>query len=213
MKLHPNGDQIEGDGARGTARYMANQLLVLFQAHDRGHRREALEACQRVDSLQFQFLDEDSVRLASTALIDALWAKDDVELRHLRGGDLDREGIRTADYRRVTVELRKRASIVGADPRYAPEKTKAWRRHKGGGDYWTPYQRAQMYELRAALQDPHYPRKPRHGEAGPGPEAMRYVLASELHDMNKERYFKEGVEVLVPYFARIIREYEDESGR
>jgi len=33
---------------------------------------------------------------------------------------------------------------------------------------------------------------------------MRYVLASELHDMNTKRHWEQGIELLVPYFERIL---------
>lgn len=61
-----------------------------------------------------------------------------------------------------------------------------------------------MYEFRAAIGDPTYPRKGRGGRSGPGPEPMRYVLASELHDMNTKRHWEQGIEVLTPYFERIL---------
>lgn len=189
---------------------MSRQLATIFRSHDKGQKQEALEACEQVDALQFQYLDEEEVHLAASAFINALWAKDDVEFQYLRGGSFDTEGIREADYGQVTQKLRERASIIGAHPNYAVKKTQAWRRHKTGGDYWTPYQQAQMYELRAALQEPEYPKKPRNGSSGPGPEPMRYVLASELHDMRSERYWKQGIDVLVPYYQRILEEYEDE---
>lgn len=203
--------QIEGGSAdpeltdrRATAREMAIGLAHVFRAHDEGDRARAIEACQRVDELQFQHLDDEGVELASTAFVDALWAKDDVELQCLTGGGIDQERIRSADYSEVASRLRQRAVIVGADQRYATKKVEAWRQHKAGGDYWTPYQRAQVYELRAALQDPEYPRKRRGGRSGPGPEPMRYVLASELHDMNTKQHWEQGIEVLVPYFEMIL---------
>lgn len=189
---------------RATAREMAISLAHLFRAHDDGDRERALSACQRVDELQFPQLDDEAVDIASSALVDALWAKDDVEFQCLTGGDIDETRVRNADYSTVTAHLRRRAHVVGADQRYATEKTEAWRQHKAGGDYWTPYQRAQMYELRATLQDPEYPRKERGGRSGPGPEPMRYVLASELHDMNTKRHWEQGIEVLVPYFECIL---------
>lgn len=191
------------------AREMAIALAHVFRAHDEGHRQRALEACRRVDELQFRDLDEDGVAIASEAFIDALWAKDEVEFRFLKNGDFDPERIRNADYSDVATHLRKRAAVVGADQRYATEKVEAWRQHKAGGDYWTPYQRAQMYEFRAAIDDPEYPRKGRGGRSGPGPEPMRYVLASELHDMNTKRHWEQGIELLIPYFERILERNDE----
>jgi hypothetical protein len=197
-------------GSRATAREMALGLAHVFRAHDEGERERALEACKRVDELQFQHVSDDDVELASEAFIDALWEKDDVELDCLTGGEIDEARLQDADYGAVRSRLRTRALLVGADQRYATRKVEAWRKHKTGGDYWTPYQRAQLHEFRAAIQDPEYPRKPRGGRSGPGPEPMRYVLASELHDMNSTRHWEQGVEMLVPYFERILRERDDD---
>ncbi|MDR9380335.1 MAG: hypothetical protein RI560_01500 [Natronomonas sp.] len=200
----------EGDGGRGhadrraTAREMAIGLAHVFRAHDEGERQRAIEACRRVDELQFPHLDDEDIELASTALIDALWAKDDVEFRCLTGGEISEERILDADYSRVSSCLRQRAHVVGAEQHYATNKVEAWRQHKAGGDYWSPYQRAQMYEIRAAIGDPEYPQKRRGGRSGPGPEPMRYVLASELHDMNTKRHWEQGIEVLVPYYEFIL---------
>lgn len=206
--------QTDSRSLVGTARYMAGQLARLFQAHDGGHRTEALEACRTIDELQFPWLDPEEVDLAASAFVEALWAKDDVELGCMHDGRLDPERVRHADYSRVTRKLRKRAAVIEADPAYATEKTKAWRRHKAGGDYWTPFQQSQVYELRAALRDPDYPNKPRAGQSGPGPEPVRYVLAFELHDMHTDRHWQQGIDVMVPYFSRILREHSDKpNGR
>jgi hypothetical protein len=180
----------------------------VFRGHDEGNREKALEACKRVDELQFQHVDDDDIELASKAFIDALWAKDNVELECLTGGEMDAERVQDADYSAVRSHLRTRALLIGADQRYATKKVEAWQEHKIGGDYWTPYQRAQLHEFRVAIQDPKYPRKPRGGRSGPGPEPMRYVLASELHDMNTKRRWEQGVEMLVPYFERILQEHD-----
>jgi len=199
----------ESGGLDTLAREMAICLSHVFRAHDEADRSRAIEACRRVDELQFPSLDQGDIDIASRAFVNALWAKDDVELRCLSDGEFDADRIMEADYSAVASSLRTRAAVVGADHRYAERKVEAWRRHKAGGDYWTPYQRAQVHELRAALGDPEYPRKPRGGRSGPGPEPMRYVLASELHDMGTKHYWQQGIEVLVPYFERILREHDD----
>ena len=203
-------DDPGSEELRATAREMALGLAHVFRAHDEGDRENALKACRRVDELQFQHLDVDDIEIASNAFVDALWAKDDVEFRCLSDGEFDIERIRNADYSGVSSQLRKRAAVVGADQRYATKRVEAWREHKAGGDYWTPYHRSQLYEFRAAIQDPSYPRKQRGGRSGPGPEPMRYVLASELHDMNTKQHWEQGVELLVPYFERILIEHDDE---
>jgi hypothetical protein len=189
---------------------MAEQLSVGFRAHDKGLREEAVEAFHAVDRLQFQDLDDEDTHLAATAFVDALWAKDEVEFQCLRDGELQIADVREADYRPVKQKLRQRASIIGADPRYAEAKAEAWQKHKAGGDYWTPFGRSQMYELRAALGDPDYPSKPRAGQSGLGPEPLRYVLAFELHDMHTDRHWQEGVSVMIPYYVKILESYEDD---
>ncbi len=193
-----------------TARRMAEDFGEVILANDQGLQRKAVDYCENVDELLFPHLTPDEVELAATAYVDALLEKDNIELNCLRNGNIDRERIRDADYSQVRKHLRKRASLIGADQRYATEKAKAWRNHKAGGDYWTPYQSAQVYELRAALQDPGYPNKPRYGQSGPGPEPIRYALAAELHDMHSRKHHEQAIEVLVPYFARVLAEHDDE---
>jgi hypothetical protein len=193
-----------------TAQKMAKDFGDIFLANDQGLKQQATVHCQNVDKLLFPHLTLEEVELASSAYVDALWEKDNIELECLQDGELNQENIKKADYSQVRKHLRTRASAIGADQRYAIEKTKAWRNHKAGGDYWTPYQNAQVHELRAALQNPNYPNKPKYGQSGPGPEPIRYVLAAELHDMHSEKYHEQAIEVLVPYFARILMSHNDE---
>ena len=210
MSQQPTGGDVGGaDSLYSTARYMAEQLSAGFRAHDKGHRTEAIEAFHAVDTYQFPDLDETDTHLAATAFVDALWAKDEVEFKCLRNGDLQVADLEQADYRPIKQKLRQRASLIGADSRYAATKAEAWRQHKTGGDYWTPFGQSQLYELRAALGDPNYPEKPRAGQSGLGPEAMRYVLAFELHDMHTERYWREGISVMVPYYVKILESHEE----
>jgi len=195
-----------------TAQYAAEQCVRVFRAHDERRREEAIAACRRVDELQFQHLEDRRVDLAATAFVDALWAKDDVEFPHLQNGGFDQEGLADADWSPVRREFRKRAAIVGMDQEYAVLKTTAWRRHKTGGDYVTPFLHAQLHEMRAALQDPDHPHKPKHGQSGPGPEAVRWLLGVELHDMHTETHWMQAKQAMVPYYVRILsahgREYE-----
>lgn len=191
------------------AQAMAAQLSEGFKAHDRKDRADAIEAFTFVDYNQFRDLDEQNARHAATAFVDALWEKDKIEFNSLQDGEIDPEAVQNADYGPVRQQLRKRASIIGADPEYATTKAKAWRRHKTGGDYWTPFQRSQVYELRSVLQDPEYPNKSRGGRSGPGPEPLRYVLAFELHNMNTKRHWKQGEQVMQPYFEYILRTITD----
>lgn len=205
MQQQRGGKTVDAEDLEGTAKMMARQLARLFRAHDRGLREEAIEACLRVDRLQFPALESADVELAAERFVDALWAKDEVEFQHLTDGAIDTAGLRQADYGEVRARLRERASLIGADPRYATTKAEAWRRHKVGGDYWTPFVKSQVFELRTILDDPPYPNKPRGGQSGPGPEPLRYILAFELHDMKTERHWQEGIEVMTPYFAKILR--------
>ncbi|WP_245180771.1 hypothetical protein [Haloarcula amylovorans] len=183
---------------------MAEDLARVFRAHDNGNREKALESLLAVDRHQFPKLDDDKLEVAASGFVDALWAKDQVEFQYLRDGEINKQGLREADYSPVTQKLRQRAVTIGADQEYAIKKAEAWQQHKIGGDYWTPFLESQVYELRAVLDDPAYPHKPRAGQAGPGPEAMRYVLAFELHDMHTERHWLQGVRVMTPYFLRIL---------
>lgn len=189
-----------------TARHMAEQLTRVFRAHDERDRSTAIEACEDVDRLYFQHADEESVRLGAAAFVDALWEKDEVEFRHLRDGGLDREGVGSADWSPVRQKFRERAAALGIDQEYAACKTRGWRRHKAGGDYWTPFQRAQVLELRAALQDPAYPDKPKYGQSGHGPEAVRYTLGVELHDMHTPEHWHQARRAMTPYFRMVLRE-------
>ena len=204
------GDASDTDSLYSTARHVAEQLSRGFRAHDKGLREEATEAFYTVDRHQFPELDEEDTRLAATAFVDALWAKDDVEFGCLRNGALQIADLEDADYSPVKQKLRQRASLIGADARYAATKAEAWRKHKTGGDYWTPFGWSQVYELRAALDDPDYPRKPRAGQSGIGPEPMRYVLAFELHDMHNDKHWREGISVMIPYYLTILESHEDD---
>ena len=185
---------------------IAMYLGMGFVYHDKQHREMAVDAFAVVDAFQFQHVSQETAREASIAYVDALWKKDRLEEKHTVNGELDRNALDDADWSPVAEAFGRRASLVGIDPKYAELSTVAWRRHKVGGDYWTPMQRAQMYELKAALQDPNYPHKPRSGQSGSGPESARYALGVELHDM---RRFKEMLETMVPYFERIARAHGD----
>jgi len=191
------------------ATHMAEQICTGFRAHDRGDRGEAIEAFWTVDSLQFAHLDRETARHAAVAYVDALWAKDEIERAHTAGGEIDGESLADADWEPVRSRFRERASVAGIDPKYADASTRGWRNHKTGNDYWTPIQRAQMYELRVATQDPEYPRKPRYGQSGFGPEPSRYALAVELHDMRSADYWEQAERTMVPYFERILRAHDN----
>lgn len=184
---------------------VATRLCEGFRHHDERRREAAIDAFTVVDAYQFAHVDRSTARRAATAYVDALWAKDAVEDRHRNGeaeDAIDREALADADWSAVESALAERAALVGIDPEYAALTTEGWRRHKVGGDYWTPHLRAQELELQAAIQDPDYPGKPRHGGSGAGPEATRYLLGVELHDC---RRWEEARDVMVPYFERIVR--------
>lgn len=189
---------------RSTARYLSEQLAAGFQAHDRGSYSDAVEHFYTIDEYQFGNLGDDKLRLAATAFVEALKAKDEVEFHCLQHGDIQQEAIMDADYSPVRNKLRQRASMIGADSNYAVKKAEAWRKHKAGGNYWTPFGWSQVHELRAALQNPNYPSKPRAGKSGLGPEPLRYVLAFELHDMHTKRHWQQGIEVMIPYYENIL---------
>lgn len=192
------------------ARAMARQVCMGFMAHDRGHHEEAVKAFEFVDRLQFRHVDRHNIHLAARAFVDALWAKDTLELQYLREGELDEESLRRADWSPVRKKFRQRAAALGLDQEYAVLKTEAWRRHKTGGDYWSPFQEAQLMELRTALQNPEYPEKPKEGQSGLGPEAARYALAVELHDMHTPKHWRQAEQTMVPYFEKIVSSYDHE---
>jgi hypothetical protein len=179
-----------------------------FVYHDKQHRELSIKAFAVADTFQFQHISEDTARKASEAYVDALWKKDRIETECTVDGEFDLSALDDADWSPVKDAFAQRASLVEMDPRYAELSTVAWRRHKVGGDYWTPMMEAQVYELRAAIQDSDYPYKPRGGQFGYGPEAAQYALGVELHDM---RRFEEIIEVMTPYFERIADGHETQN--
>lgn len=187
------------------AREMAEQVCQGFRFHDRRERERAIDAFAFVDRNQFAHLDAATARAAAAAYVDALWAKDEVEDSCTVAGELDYDALAEADWSPVRAAFAKRAALVGMDPRYAEASTRAWKRHKVGGDYARPMQRAQVYELRAAMDDPEYPHKPHQGQSGHGPEAARYLLAVELHDMHTEGHWRQARDVMIGYYERILR--------
>jgi hypothetical protein len=176
-----------------------------YMYHDKRNRELSVESFAVVDTFQFQHLSENTAVKASEAYVDALWEKDAIERACSTDGELNFSQLGDADWSPVADAFERRASLVEMDPRYAELSTTAWRRHKVGGDYWTPMKQAQVYEIQAALQDPEYPHKPREGQSGHGPEAARYALGVELHDT---RRFDAMVDVMVPYFKRIARRHD-----
>jgi len=196
-------DQPSLNDIESPASYMADQLCQGFISHDQREREDAIEAFAAVDRLQFAHLNPHEARQAAVGYVDALWVKDDIEESCRVDGELDPDHLRAADWSAMTEAFRDRATAAGIDPRYAELTTEAWVQHKVGGDYWTPMMNAQMLELRAALQDPTYPSKPRHGQGGFGAEPARYALGNELHDT---RRWKEARDVMTPYFRYILDE-------
>ncbi len=195
--------------ANPVAARMAAAVCRGFRAHDDGKREAAVEAFATVDTLQFAHLSEAESHEAAEAYVDALFRKNDVELAALRDGEMDRSAVAAADWSPVAAKFRERAAIVGMDPTYATASTEGWKQHKAGGDYWTPLQRAQMYELRAAMDDPTYPGKDRYGRSGFGPEPVRYVLGVELHDMHTEDHWAEAKRAMTPYYERILEAHDE----
>jgi hypothetical protein len=210
---HRANSAVFGDEpAREVASEMAEQICLGFRWHDRREREKAIDAFAIVDRYQFAHLDPSTARAAAAAYVDALWAKDDVEASCTVDGELDYDALAEADWSPVEEAFAERAALAGMDPRYAPDSTIAWKRHKVGGDYAQPMQRAQMYELRAAMDDPEYPHKPHQGQSGYGPEAARYLLAVELHDMHTEEHWRQAMEIMIPYYERVLRAHGGETG-
>jgi hypothetical protein len=186
----------------------ASALCRGFRQHDRRDRDAAIEAFATVDRIQFSHLSETAARAAASCYVRALWEKDAIEDGHRSAdGSLDLAALSEADWTNVRAAFAERARIVGMDPAYALLSTESWRRHKVGGDYWTPIAKAQLHELRAATGDGGYPGKPRHGHSGFGPEAFRYVVGVELHDYRSSSAWEEARDVMVPYYRRILSEH------
>lgn len=195
----------------GRSRALAETMCAGFRHHDEGNRSDAVDAFARVDEAQFPHLDPESARSAAKALVDALWAKDDVETPYKEDGTVvEGDGIRDADWSDVRSHLARRAAAIGLPEEYAKLTTEAWREHKAGGDYWTPTLRAQNLEVSAATGNSRYPQKPSEGRSGPGPLAARYLVCVELHDMHTEHHWERAVEVLAGYFDGILRHQEVE---
>ena len=204
----PEPNDRPGQKAKHTASYMADNLCKGFIYHDQREREKAVNAFAAVDKLQFAHLDEEEAYQAAQGYVDALWVKDDIEESCRVDGELDPDALQAADWSKMTAAFERRAEAAGIDTRYAELTTQAWIEHKVGGDYWTPMMHAQMLELRAALQDPTYPDKPRHGQGGFGPEPARYALGNELHDT---REWEEAREVMTPYFQHILDERDEDA--
>jgi hypothetical protein len=205
-------ERSSDDRIAETAAYMADRTCAGFIAHDHGRHRDAVDAFYEVDRRQFPHVDEDDAYRGSVAFVDALWAKDAVEAQYRNSaGEFYRPGLRGADWTGVERRFRTRAEVFGIDPAYAWKSTEFWRNHKVGGDYWTPAMEAQIYELRAALRDVEYPAKPSDGQSGYGPEAVRYLLGVELHDMHSEKHWSQAADTMTPYYEFILREQRDRN--
>mgnify|MGYP000324327595 CR=1 FL=1 len=198
------------DAVAALADRMAEDLCLGFRWHDQRERERAVEAFARVDALQFAHVGADTARAAARAYVDALWAKDDLEASCVPDGEdePDYDQLAEADWSPVQEAFAERAALVDINRAYAFASTEAWKRHKIGGDYWTPMLRAQHAELRAAMQDSGYPDKPHEGLSGFGPEAVRYLLGVELHDMHTGGHWKQAKRGMVPYFERILRSHD-----
>lgn len=190
------------------ARRVATRLCEGFVAHDRRDGDACFEAFRAVDEAQFPHLSEREVDRAAAAFVAALWEKDAVERPYVEGDQVtDPAGLDDADWQRVRQWLERRAVAVGMDEAYAHETTTAWRRHKTGGDYWTPTMAAQRRELAAALGTG-YPDKPRFGEDGFGHLPTRYLTAVELHDMRSDTHWEAAVDVMTGYFSFLFDRQE-----
>jgi len=185
---------------------MAEELCAGFVLHDQRDRTGSIEAFFAVDRLQFPHLTEDEAREAATAYVDSLWAKDEVEAPYIDDRDVvDVEGLADADWEPVERPLRRRARIVGMSEEYARLTTLAWKRHKVGGDYWTPTMKAQRIEIDAALGATDHPEKNGFGADGCGHIAARYLVGVELHDMHTERHWNQAIDVMSEYYAEILQ--------
>lgn len=205
-----SADNQSSNGLERQARHLAEQYCSGFQLHDRRQHQDAIDAFYTVDQYQFVHLSDEDAYKAAEAYVDALWAKDEIEKRCTRNGEIDQAAIRDADYEPVQELLALRADVVGMNQEYADETTTAWRRHKTNDDYWTPFLKAQTIELRVALQNPDYPEKPRGGRSGAGPLATRYNVGVELHDLHSSSAWEEAINVMTPYYQQILSTHQND---
>lgn len=207
-------DHTDADGdidpVEHVARHMARELCAGFRYHDRGEREAAVESFAAVDRRQFAQVDDDAARTAARAYVDALWAKDDLEVDHMDGDRIDPDSIRDGDWGSVHDALVERAATADIDREYATATTRAWRNHKANRDYWTPMLRAQLLEYRAAVGDEGYPTKPSDGQEGFGAAPVRYLLGVELHDRHTREHWEEAIRVMQPYYRRILRAHRED---
>lgn len=203
-----SGQTDRGASVSERASFLARRIWDGFVAHDDRDRMAAVKAFADVDRHQFRHVDEVTARRAAVAYVNALWKKDEIEDAHGDGGAFDGEALDAADWGPVRENFRERARLLGIDGPYADLSTTAWRRHKTGGDYWTPIMHAQMLELRVAMGEEAYPNKPRYGQSGYGPEPTRYALAVELHDYRSAAHVEQGRAVMEPYYEAILEAHE-----
>lgn len=200
------------DAIHGRAETMAEMLCEGFRFHDERKRAESIEAFYYVDRRQFDGVSDEDAWDAAEAYVDALWRKDEVEEPYVSDGRIvDPDGLAEADWSPVRDALARRARAVGFDESYAELTTESWRRHKVGGDYWTPMLRAQEIECSAALGE----QRPSHSEDTPretvGHLPARYLVGVELHDLHTEAHWRQAIGVMTPYFETILRSAD--SGR
>ena len=202
---NPIGPSIETSHRSEDPRKLAVQVCKGYRAHDDRDRSTAIDSFAYVDDAQFEHLSTDEAREAATALVDALWAKDDVEESFVIDGVVERPAeLAQADWSAVEAALCRRARIVGMDETYGRLTTESWKQHKVGGEYSLPVLEAQRLEVGAAIGTDSYPSKDRAGRSGFGELPARYLVAVELHDKRSERAQKRIVEVMTPYFETIL---------
>lgn len=187
------------------AHTMALEVCKGYRAHDNRDRAAAIDSFAYVDDAQFDHLTSLEARDAATALVDALWAKDELETHFVTDGVVERSAeLSQADWIEVEAALCRRARIIGMDEAYGRLTTESWKQHKVGGQYSVPVLEAQRIEVRAALGDDQYPAKARAGRSGYGELPARYLVAVELHDDRSERAQRRIVDVMTPYFETIL---------
>lgn len=193
---------------------MAETLCEGLRRHDNRDRSGSVDAFHYVDARQFAHLSESESRAAAEAYVDGLWRKDEVEQPYASDGRIvDLDGLAQADWSPVVDELERRARIVGMDPAYATLTTDSWKRHKVGGDYWTPILHAQKIECAVAFAGDRAT-----AETSTRPDAIghlpaRYLVGVELHDLHTEGHWHQAVEIMTPYFEAILDSHDGPGTR
>lgn len=191
-----------------SAEWAAKQVCKGFNYHDSRDRNSAENCFYNVDLVCFNDRNKQVVKEAAWAYTEALWQKDKLEEECSKGGETDYEKLANIDWDPVYDVFEYRCELLDIDIVYAEQMTLGWKRHKIGGDYWTPHMKAVHAEVQSILGE-EYPDKPHEGLSGFGPLPARYLLGVELHDM---RCIERAIPVMAGYYDTIVEHHRTTEG-